>query len=305
MGGTHGLRIGSMFSGYGGLDRAVENVFGATPAWFCEWDKAPTKVLNHHWPHVPNHRDVTQINWHDVEPVDILTAGYPCQPFSTAGHRKGTHDERHLWPYVHTAIRILRPRYVVLENVTGHLNLGFNTVLADLAKIGFNAEWATIRAADVGAPHHRDRLFILAYPNSVGLQAEQLTSRPTPKVTWDNNRERALSWAGYAADLTNQLGARVAAWALIYGYPPTPTVEHVTYREPELFKHRFPEVKHGINPEFVEWIMGLPQGWVTNPEIGLSRAQQLKMLGNGVCPPQAQAALTALTARLRQAGSTP
>lgn len=296
------MRIGSMFSGYGGLDKAVENVFGATPAWFCEWEEAPAKVLNHHWPEVPNHRDVTQIDWQDVEPVDILTAGYPCQPFSTAGHRKGTHDERHLWPHVHTAIRILRPRYVVLENVTGHLNLGFNTVLGDLAQIGFNAEWATIRAADVGAPHHRDRLFILAYPNSVGLQAEQFTSGPTPQVTWDNNRERALSWAGYATDLTNQLGARVAAWALIYGYPPPPTVEHVTYREPELFGHRFPEVKHGINPEFVEWIMGLPQGWVTNPEIGLTRNQQLKMLGNGVCPPQAQAALTALTARLRQAG---
>lgn len=288
------MELGSLFSGYGGLDLAVEAVTGATPAWFCEWDEAPAKVLAHHWPCAPNHRDVTAIDWREVEPVDILTAGYPCQPFSKAGKRKGTNDERHLWPHVHAAIRTLRPRIVCLENVTGHLGLGFDRVLADLAEIGFNAEWTTLRASDIGAPHHRDRLFILAYPDGERPQAERFTGRPAQEVAGDYNRERALSWARGAADLANQLGPQVAAWALIHGEPPPPTVEHITYHDPELFGHRFPEVRHGVNPEFAEWLMGLPEGWVTSPEIGLTRAQQLKALGNGVVPQQARAALTQL-----------
>lgn len=124
MGGTHGLRIGSMFSGYGGLDRAVENVFGATPAWFCEWDDAPAKVLSHHWPHVPNHRDVTQNDWHDVEPVDILTGGSPCQDLSQAGKRVGmTQGTRsNLWVNMREAVNQLRPQLVVWENVLGALS---------------------------------------------------------------------------------------------------------------------------------------------------------------------------------------
>lgn len=288
------MKIGSLFSGYGGLDRAVEAVTGAQPAWFCEWDDAPSRVLAHHWPGVPNHRDVTTIDWREIEPVDIITAGYPCQPFSKAGQRKGTNDERHLWPHVHAAIRALRPRIVCLENVTGHLGLGFDRVLSDLAEIGFNAEWTTLRASDVGAPHHRDRLFILAYPHGERPQTQRLARRPTPQIAWDHNRERALSWARRAPDLANQLGPQVAAWALIHGEPPPPTVETVEYRDPELFGHRFPEASHGINPEFVEWLMGLPAGWVTSPEIGLTRAQQLKALGNGVMPTQAAAALAEL-----------
>lgn len=159
------MRIGSLFSGYGGLDMAVESVFpGAVPAWFCEWDDAPSKVLAHHWPDVPNLRDVTQVDWTQVEPVDILTGGYPCQPFSASGQRKGTEDERHLWPYVREAVRVLRPRYVVLENVAGHRSLGFDRVLGDMAEDGMHVWWTSVRASDIGAPHHRERLFILATP---------------------------------------------------------------------------------------------------------------------------------------------
>lgn len=288
------MKIGSMFSGYGGLDLAVEAVTGATPEWFCEWDEAPSKILAHHWPRLPNHRDVTQVDWSTVEPVDIITGGYPCQPFSQAGKRKGPHDERHLWPYVLDAIRVLRPRFAVLENVAGHLTLGFDRVLADLAAIGFDAEWTTLRASDIGAPHHRERLFILAYPHGQRPQAEQLTSRPAEKISGDHNRERALSWARRAADLNHQYGPRVAAWSLITGEPPLPTAEVIEYRDEELFGSRFPETRHGINPEFVEWMMGLPAGWVTSPDIGLTRAQQLKAIGNGVCPQQAETAIRTL-----------
>lgn len=141
---------------------AVAAHYGATVAWHCEFDKHPSGILAHHYPDIPNHHDVTSVDWAAVEPVDILTGGYPCQPFSHAGTRKGTNDERHLWPYVADSLRVLRPRLAVLENVAGHLSLGFDTVLADLAALGFDAEWVVVRASDAGAPHRRERLFIVA-----------------------------------------------------------------------------------------------------------------------------------------------
>lgn len=296
------LKIGSLFSGYGGLDQAVARALDAEVAWHCEWDDAPSKILAHHYPDAPNFRDVTVIDWAKVPPVNVITGGYPCQPFSTAGHRKGTHDERHLWPHVLTAIRVLRPRFAFLENVSGHRTLGFGTVLSDLAEIGWDAQWTTLRASDVGAPHHRERLFILAYPNSERPQAERLTRRPAEEVAWDNDLLDLLAGLSGAADLSNEVvaqwnksGQRVLTWALITGMtPPLPTVEQVTYRDPELWGTAFPEVKPVTNPEFVEWLMGLRPGWVTDPAIGLTRAQQLKALGNGVVPQQAGFALTRL-----------
>lgn len=156
------LRIGSLCSGYGGLDLAVEAVFDAHTAWFCEYDRDPSAILAHHWPDTPNHGDVKNTDWSQVEPVDILTAGYPCQPFSHAGKRKGSDDPRHLWPDVARAIGALRPRLVVLENVRGHVSLGLADVLGDLSGLGYDARWGVVRAADAGAPHGRARIFIVA-----------------------------------------------------------------------------------------------------------------------------------------------
>ena len=160
------MRIGSLCSGYAGLDMAVEDALGATTAWFCEYDRDPSAILAHHWPHVPNHGDVKATDWSQVEPVDILTAGYPCQPFSHAGKRKGSDDPRHLWPDVARAIGALRPRLVVLENVRGHVSLGLADVLGDLSGLGYDARWGVVRAADAGAPHGRARIFIVASPDT-------------------------------------------------------------------------------------------------------------------------------------------
>lgn len=156
------LRIGSLCSGYRGLDMAVEQVLGTTTAWVSDIDPGANKILAHHWPTVPNLGDLTTARWEDVEPVDIVCGGYPCQPFSLAGKRKGTADDRHIWPSIATALRVLRPRIAFFENVAGHLRLGFDTVLADLAALGFDAEWCTVRASEAGAPHPRRRLFLLA-----------------------------------------------------------------------------------------------------------------------------------------------
>lgn len=162
------MRIGSLFSGAGGLDMAVEAVFGGETVWHCELDSAASKVLAARWPGVPNLGDITAVDWTAIEPVDILCGGYPCQPFSAAGQRKGTDDERNLWPYFAEAICALRPRFVVLENVAGHRSMGFDRVLGDLAEIGYDAQWSSVRASDVGAPHRRERLFVLAHPSGDG-----------------------------------------------------------------------------------------------------------------------------------------
>lgn len=162
------MRIGSLCSGIGGLELGLERAGLGTTAWQCEYDPHASEVLARHWPGVPNHGDVKLTDWTQVEPVDVICAGYPCQPFSTAGRRQGTEDERHLWPAVRDAVGVLGPRLVVLENVRGHLSLGFPEVLGDLADLGFDAGWCLLRASDVGAPHQRARLFVAAYARGPG-----------------------------------------------------------------------------------------------------------------------------------------
>ena len=157
---------------------AVEAVTGATPAWFVEFDKAPSKILAHHWPDVPNYGDVTKINWETMPPVDILTGGYPCQPFSQAGQRKGTNDDRHLWPYVREAIRVLRPRFTILENVAGHRSLGFDRVLGDMAEDGLHVRWTSIRASDVGAPPTTASGFSSSRPPTVVSTPDTMPDAP-------------------------------------------------------------------------------------------------------------------------------
>ena len=174
------LTVGSLFSGIGGLDLGLERA-GMTVKWHSEIDPYACRVLKKHWPTVPNLGNIKNIDWSTVEPVDLIAGGYPCQPFSTAGKRQGEKDERHLWPYFLRAIGELRPRYALLENVRGHLSMGFDRVLGDLAEIGYDAEWQIVSAASVGAPHRRDRIVIVAYSNccdsSDGGQCPSLPSQ--------------------------------------------------------------------------------------------------------------------------------
>ena len=159
--------VGSLFSGIGGLDLGLERA-GMKIVWQSEIDPFACKVLQKHWPEVVNHGDIKQIDWATVEPVDIICGGYPCQPFSLAGQRRGTDDPRHLWPWVRDAISELRPQYAILENVKGHLSMGGLQVIGELAEIGYDAEWRVVSAAGLGAPHRRDRIIILA--NSSGIR---------------------------------------------------------------------------------------------------------------------------------------
>lgn len=158
------VTIGSLCSGYGGLDMAVREAIGGGVVWHADPDPGASAILAHHWPLMPNLGDITVVDWAGVPPVDVVAGGYPCQPFSVAGMGKGRADARHIWPHIAAALGVLRPRLVVLENVANHVRVGLGDVLADLARLGFDAEWCCVRASEIGAAHRRDRLFVVAWP---------------------------------------------------------------------------------------------------------------------------------------------
>jgi DNA (cytosine-5)-methyltransferase 1 len=163
---TEPLRVGSICSGYGGLDQAVKQVFPHSELmWVADNDAAASELLSIRYPNVPNLGDIKKVDWASVPPIDCLVGGYPCQPFSDAGFRAGHEDRRDLIPDVLEAIRVLRPRFILLENVAGHRRRGFGRVLGGLAALGFDARWHSVRAAEAGAPHLRERVFILAHPH--------------------------------------------------------------------------------------------------------------------------------------------
>ncbi len=159
--------IGSLCSGTGALDLAAEQVTGGRTVWHCENEPGPSKVLAHRFPGVPNYGDLKALEWAD-SPVDVLTGGYPCQPFSGAGKRLGTDDPRHLFPWIAEGMARMRPPLALLENVRNHLTLGFDVVLAELDRIGYDVRWTVLAASDVGAPHRRQRLWIAARAREAG-----------------------------------------------------------------------------------------------------------------------------------------
>lgn len=217
--------IGSLFSGIGGLDLAVESFFNAETVWHCEFDPEPSKVLAARWPGVPNLGDITQVNWATVEPVDILCGGFPCQDLSLAGRRKGLRPGTRsgLWADFRNAINALRPSVVIIENVRGLLSgcaesdsdvepcpgcvgdgqhrplvRALGRVLGDLAALGFDAEWGSVPASAVGAPHGRFRVFVVAYARGVRLGA------------WGDAASGEAAGGGASAVVGGRSGAPVA-----------------------------------------------------------------------------------------------
>ena len=224
------MKIGSLFSGIGGLELGLERA-GMTVAWQSEIDPFACRVLAKHWPDVPNLGDITKIEWSTVEPVDLICGGYPCQPFSLSGKRRGGRDNRHLWPFLAVAVRDLRPRWVVLENVTGHLSLGFGQVLGDLAALGYDAEWDCLPASAFGAPHRRERLAVVAYPTGSRLEGRIFTSPP---------RQAQSSLPG-------GLGRAGAHWEA------PPEVPRVGYGLPD-WVDRVRATGNAVVPQVAEWI---------------------------------------------------
>lgn len=180
------MRHGSLFSGIGGFDLAAqwmgwENVF------HCEWNPFGQKVLHYYWPEAEQFTDITKSDFTKyANRIDILTGGFPCQPYSSAGKRLGKEDERHLWPEMLRAIREIQPTWIVGENVFGLINwnggMVFDEVQADLEAQGYEVQPYVLPAAAVNAPHRRDRVWFVAYRNNNGLnqchsQHEKHTSK--------------------------------------------------------------------------------------------------------------------------------
>jgi len=156
------VRVGSLFSGIGGFDLGLERV-GYNVVWQVENDAYCRKVLRKHWPDVPCYRDVHDVGAHNLEEVDVICGGFPCQPVSQAGKKLAQDDERWLWPEFARVLGELRPDYALVENVPGLLVRGLGDVLGDLAELGYDAEWGCVSAASVGAPHLRKRIFVVAH----------------------------------------------------------------------------------------------------------------------------------------------
>jgi len=418
----------------------VQAALGGHVVWHSEVDEAASKVLAYRYPGVPNLGDITRIDWAGVPAVDVLCGGFPCQDVSAAGKRAGIHHSTRsgLWAYFADAIDVLQPALVIIENVRGllsataHRDMEFNdpivgngsgrpvlraagAVLGDLADLGYDAAWTTLAAAAVGAPHRRERVFVLAAdtkhsspggrwprcgeaigvwqtggavrhsanasnapgdgrdegrpeparvvggfdaavsgdghvdllptpkahdgvfgtPRTSGRPIEKSTHLqtivsllPTPNAQ-DGNGGGRYSSDGHQSTLPGEVrllptprssdcfGAgqhgdggmdlrttvsllpamsaqwgkyapAIARWEQIVGPAPAPT-------EPNR------NGKPRLNPEFSSWMMGWPAGWVTDPAIGISRNDQLRIIGNGVCPHQAHSAIRQLTAIVRLA----
>lgn len=377
--------IGSLCTGYGGLDHAVMDVLGGDLAWVADPDPGASKILAHHHPSIPNLGDITQVDWSTIPPVDVLTAGFPCQPVSVAGRRDGTDDERWLFDDICDAIgrMVTRPRLLVFENVPGLLTANRGHAMArvvhGLAALGYVGSWRVVAAADVGAPHRRERVFIAAWhaphpdrqsqqrrrdtddmdraehsprpslwsspvhrvataeDSDLEPQPEQWTapgqteirrtqsesgrrSRTPPSDTDDFGRPRPGTprdrrdgpadhrrapadsqgdgreqGRAEPARIKRRLGATSGSGTDWGPYEPAITRwEHVTGRTAPPPTELNSKSRPVLSPLFVEWMMGLPDGHVTAPEIGLSRAAQLRALGNGVVPQQGAYALRLL-----------
>lgn len=368
-------RIGSLFTGYAGLDNTVRAVLGTGElAWCSDIKPAAQALLAFRYPNIPNLGDISELDFAGVESVDVLTAGWPCQPHSAAGKRLGEADPRALWPHVVRAVAALRPAIFFGENVARITSNGeLRRVIATLAALGYVGAWWCVRASDIGAAHKRDRCFIVATdagsngirkqpwwlggqfdrtvagiakrngqtrPAQLGNGAELLPTPtanhgdarrgtptaevgarrmaqgrrmledvvaarllPTPAVADSRNSRNATSgrlsdddqhhsgwtlsdvahaqrWGSYAA--------AIGRWEAILGRPaPEPTQPHPHTGKPQL------------SPLFVEWLMGVPPGWVTDvPDLALSAAgtrnAALSLLGDGVVPKQAAAAYRGL-----------
>lgn len=259
----------SLFSGIGGLDLAAEWA-GFTTVGQCEFADYPTKVLEKHWPEVPRWRDIRDLtgeSFYDrtgLRTVDVISGGFPCQPFSVAGKRRGKSDDRYLWPCMLRVITEIRPAWVVGENVAGIVNMALDTVLSDLEGIGYSTQAFIIPACAVDAPHKRDRCAIVANTNST-------------------KRERPVKH-GYKTGFTGFTDS-------------CRTVSDANDRSRDVRRDRKLQSTESVGESRKDYERRTPEHgggewWAAEPDVGRvahgvpSRVDRLRCLGNAVVPQQ-------------------
>ena len=299
------LHIGSLCTGYGGLDIATLAVFGGRLVWCADNDKHVSTILAARYPNVPNLGDLTELDWASVPTVDVLCAGFPCQDISFSGRGAGIEKgvKSGIWKNIVTGIRQLQPTVIVVENVAAIRSRGLGRVLGDLAAYGYDARWTSLRASDVGAAHRRERVFILAHrPEAKDLlvtahargqrwqrrtASSQTTRRRTSSgpvrlgdlaVARTGERPQPATRGSSVGEIAwGRYEAAIRRWEALTGRQAPYPVERGTRGQPRLAA------------AFSEWLMGLPKGFVT--DLGLPYSALHRALGNGVVPQQAVVAL--------------
>lgn len=290
-------RILDIFSGIGGFSLGLEKSGMETVA-FCEINPFCQKVLNKHWPSIPLFSDITSLSKTYLPQIDIIAGGFPCQDISVAGKQKGITAKRSgLWKEFARLINEIRPKYAIIENVANLRSQGLISVLQDLWKIGYNAEWHCIPASAFGAPHRRDRIWIIAYPNckrwdsgEYNQQGRYLSGNKNRKYSqtqqeWDIGESRTSQICKVLPD-PDQQGLQGCRG--LEEISPICTQEQIGMyycsrgikqwgKEP-LAVPRLKDER--LNPDWVEWLMGYPIGWTENG----SFKERIMALGNSVVP---------------------
>ena len=267
------MKVLDLFSGIGGFSIGLEKAGFETVA-FCEIEDYPRAVLRKHWPDTPIYRDVKQLTGEQLRAdgivPDVIVGGYPCQPFSVAGRQRGEKDERHLWPEVHRLIRELRPRWVICENVSGHIKLGLDEVLSTLEAEGYTVWPFIIPACSVDAPHKRDRVWIVANTTGdyAGRASRQDESASREERIQQRNEHRIIGQSGeVCAAMADSSAQRLQGRTEepVYGVGDLPG-----------------ELERGGSD--------FGNGWPPEPNVGRmvnglsARSHRIKALGNAVVP---------------------
>ena len=269
------MRVLDLFSGIGGFSLGLERA-GMTTVAFCEIDPKARQVLKKHWPDVPIYEDVSNFNGSDVQNVDIICGGFPCQDISLAGKGAGLAGERSgLWFQFHRLIKEIKPKYAIIENVSALRSRGLDQVLRSLAEIGYDAEWHCIPASAVGAPHRRDRIWIVAHPHNHGRDGSenpQSNHKRNDGNSCRSNISGEFERSGYVGSYIRRNSPQIMA-----------DPYHTRLQGNERKREAREERESGRHtPECSRWPAEPDVGRVANGIPG--RVDRLKQLGNAVVP---------------------
>ena len=289
-----------LFSGIGGFSLGLEATGYFDTVAFCDFDPYCQKVLRKHWPWVTIYDDVKELNSERLSAnghtkIDIITGGYPCQPFSIAGRQKGEQDPRHVWPEMFRLVKELRPTWVIGENVSGHIKLGLDTVLENLESEGYSARAFSISASSIGANHQRERVWILAHSGCTQHEGTLFGSQDENEIGKENAHQFERPSQTSKSDVANTQGVSS------YGREDRKhTEQRNTEREvrgessndantdSERLEGRWSQC--GLRESQEEGQIGWSQWWQSEPNVGRvahgvpKRVDRLKSLGNSLVP---------------------